>query len=78
MSGETVTNIIIMVYIFGIIGLVFGFSVGLGTINVILRNRSKKEIQEDSSLRWKYGLLVWLIAGFGCWIGIYLYNHSNF
>jgi hypothetical protein len=63
-----------MVYIFAIIGFFMGFGVGLGTINVLLRHRSKKDIQDDKSLRWTYGILVWFFAGVGCWLGVLIYN----
>jgi len=64
-----------MVYLFAIIGFVFGFSIGLGSINVALRYKSTKEIQSDKALRWKYGLLVWGFAFVGGWIGVQIYNN---
>lgn len=66
-----------MVYIFGIFGFVLGFAVGLGTINVLLRHYSAKEIQANKSFKWKYGLIVWLFAIFGGWLGVWLY-HNHF
>ena len=64
-----------MVYLFALVGLVFGFSVGLGTINVILRNKTKEEIETDKSLRAKFGLLVWGFAFVGGWLGVYIFNN---
>lgn len=64
-----------MVYLFTIIGFVFGFSIGLGTINVLLRNKTKDEIQNNKSLRWKFGVLVWIFAILGGFIGNYIFNH---
>ena len=64
-----------MVYIFVLFGFLMGFGVGLGTINVLLRRRSKAEIQGDSSLKWTYGVAVWVIAALGGGIGFWLYNH---
>lgn len=63
-----------MVYLFAVIGFVFGFSVGLGSINVALRYKTKEQIQNDKSLRWKYGILVWVFAIIGGWLGVQLYN----
>lgn len=64
-----------MVYIFGLFGLVMGFGVGLGVINVLLRHYSVKQIKENPSMRWKYGVLVWIFAGLGSWSGIWIYNN---
>ena len=63
-----------MVYIFGLFGFITGFAVGLGVINVMLRHYSGNEIQKDKSLRWTYGLAVWVFAGVGCWLGVLIYN----
>lgn len=63
-----------MVYIFALIGLAMGFGIGLGIINVLLRHKSIKTIKSDTSLRWTYGLLVWVFAGFGAWAGVWLHN----
>jgi len=63
-----------MVYLFGIIGFVTGFAIGLGVINVILRKKSIDEIKKNKSYRWKYGLLVWFFGFIGCRIGIILFN----
>ncbi len=65
-----------MVYIFSIFGLLMGFGVGLGVINVILRNATKDQIENDKSLIWKYGSLVWLFALGGGWLGYWVYNHN--
>lgn len=65
-----------MVYIFAFVGFVMGFGVGLGVINVLLRNRSLKDIQNDKSLRFRSGLAVWVFAGLGGWAGVWLYNYN--
>ena len=67
-----------MVYLFGIVGAIVGFSIGLGTINVILRNVPKEKLQSDRSIKWKYGSLVWIFFGFGGWLGIWIYNNHFF
>lgn len=63
-----------MVYLFGFIGLILGFGVGLGVINVFLRNYSRKELQTDKGLWWTYGLAVWIFAGLGCWLGLLIFD----
>ena len=65
-----------MVYIFGFFGFVMGFGIGLGVINVMLRHYSTKEIQENKSFKWTYGLAVWGFAAIGGWIGVWLYNQN--
>ena len=67
-----------MVYIFGVIGFVFGFSIGLGIINVLLQKRSKEEIQSNRALKWIYGPVVWAIAVLGCFIALKIYENSSF
>lgn len=64
-----------MLYIFGFFGFIFGFAIGLGTINVLLRQYSAKEIQENPSFKWKYGSIVWFFGVFGGWIGVWLFNN---
>jgi hypothetical protein len=64
-----------MVYIFGAFGFVIGFSVGLGVINVLLRNRSINEVKDHKSSKRVYGLAVWGLAAIGCWLGIGVYNN---
>ena len=65
-----------MVYIFSFFGFMMGFAVGLGTINVLLRRRSNSEIEKDKSLRWTYGVAVWIFAALGGWLGFWFYNNS--
>ena len=66
-----------MVYIFGTVGFIFGFSIGLGIINVLLIKRSKKEIQTNNSLKWVYGPMVWASAFLGLWIALQIYEKTN-
>lgn len=63
-----------MVYLFGFLGLVIGFLVGLWIINVLLRNVSKHELRSNKSIWRIYGLLVWLLAGFGSWLAVFVYR----
>ena len=64
-----------MVYIFGFFGFAMGFAVGLGVINVMLRHRSTEEIKKDKSLKWTYGVGVWIMAALGGWLGVWIYNN---
>jgi len=64
-----------MVYIFVICGFLMGFGVGLGTLNVILRYKTKEEIQNDNSLK-KYGLIAWVFALLGGVISYWIYAHN--
>ena len=64
-----------MVYIFVLCGFMMGFGIGLGTLNVMLRHRSKKEIKEDASLKW-YGLVAWGFALCGGVLGYWVYQHN--
>lgn len=65
-----------VIYAFGIAGFVLGFAAGLFIINMFLKNLSKRELLGDKSLRWTYGLAVWLFAGLGAWGGVWLYERS--
>ena len=63
-----------MVYLFGFFGFVFGFAIGLGLINVLLRHKSMEDIKKDKTAKWKYGLLVWLMSAIGAWAGISVFR----
>ena len=67
-----------MVYLFGVIGFVLGFGAGLFVINLYLRTYSKSELVKNKSLRWTYGLAVWIFAGLGAALGVWLYDRSIF
>ena len=67
-----------MIYAFGIVGFVLGFAAGLFVINLFLRTYSTPELVKTRSLRWTYGLAVWIFAGLGVWGGIWLYQRSIF
>jgi len=63
-----------MVYLFGIIGFITGFAIGLGIINVLLRKKSIDEIKANPKNKWKFGILVWVMGFFGMRIGVILFN----
>ncbi len=65
-----------MVYLFGIIGLILGFAVGLVIISLFLNGYSRRDLVRDNSLRWTYGLAVWVFAALGAWGGVWLYERS--
>lgn len=67
-----------MVYVFGIAGFVLGFIGGLFIIHLFLKNLSKRELLGDKSLRWTYGLAVWVFAGLGAWGGVIVAERSGF
>lgn len=67
-----------MVYLFGAIGLVLGFVAGLFVINIFLRTYSKSELVRNKSLRWTYGVAVWIFAALGSWGGVWFYERSFF
>ncbi|MBN8520759.1 MAG: hypothetical protein J0L77_02520 [Alphaproteobacteria bacterium] len=65
-----------MVYVFGIVGFLGGFAAGVFVIGQILRGRSRTELIQNKSLRWTYGLMVWVLAGLGAWAGVWLYAQT--
>lgn len=65
-----------MVYLCGIVGFVLGFVAGMFVINLFLSRYSKAELVKNRSLRWTYGLAVWVFAALGTWGGIWLYERS--
>lgn len=67
-----------MVYLSGVIGFILGFAAGLVVINLFLRTYSKSELVRNKSLRWTYGLAVWVFAGLGVWLGVWFYERSFF
>lgn len=63
-----------MVYLFGVLGFLGGFMAGLIVINVFLQNISREKLMKDKSLRWTYGVAVWIMAGIGAYVGILLHG----
>ena len=51
-----------MIYVFGTLGFFGGFILGQMVLAVLLRGKTRDELLNDRALRWKYGLLNWLIA----------------
>ena len=65
-----------MVYLCGIVGFILGFVGGIFVINLFLAGYSKGELLKNRSLRWTYGLAVWVFAALGAWGGVWLYDRS--
>ena len=63
-----------MVYLIGILGFLGGFCLGVMIIGMLLKRRSKSELMENKSLRWTYGVFVWVVALIGTWSAIAAYN----
>lgn len=51
--------------IVAIIGFLGGFALGLWILSILLRNRSRKDLLQDKSLHYSYGLLSWMLAILG-------------
>lgn len=67
-----------MIYVFGIVGFIGGFALGLFIINYLLRTRSKTELVRDKSVRWIYGTAVWAIASAASWAAVWVYRQDMF
>lgn len=65
-----------MIYLFGIIGFVLGFGVGLFAAAKLLRHYAREELLKNKSLRWTYGLGVWLMGAAGAFVGVWIYETS--
>ncbi len=63
-----------MVYLFGGIGFFLGFFAGQLLLLRLLKDRSREDLLKDSSLKWTYGLLNWMTAGLGAWLGVTIYT----
>lgn len=56
-----------MVYVAGIIGFIGGFFAGQMLLYFMLRHRSREDLLNDKSLKWKYGLINWGVAALGAY-----------
>lgn len=63
-----------MVYVVGFIGFIFGFILGQLVLLHLLRERSRRDLVMDKSLRWTYGILNWIIAGLSSYSFVFMYN----
>jgi len=67
-----------MIYLFGACGFALGFIAGMFVIHLFLRAYPTNELVKNKSLRWTYGLAVWIFAGLGVLLGVWLYDRSFF
>ena len=58
-----------------IAGLIIGFALGLGILNVLLKDKTKQELKTDKALQRKYGSLGWAVALLGALAGWWLANY---
>lgn len=63
-----------MVYGVGIIGFVLGFIVGQWLLLKLLKDVPKKDLVEDKTIRWKYGVFNWMIAALGAYVLVSAYR----
>lgn len=63
-----------MVYIVGTIGFILGFIAGQVILLKLLKDLPKDKLINDSSLRWKYGTLNWLLAALGSFVFVWAYK----
>lgn len=71
-------TLLFMIYLFGACGFVLGFVAGMFVVNIFLRTYNTRDLVKDKSLRWTYGLAVWIFAGLGTWAGVWLHDRSFF
>lgn len=58
-----------------IVGLLIGFGLGLGVLNVLLRDKTKQDLKTDKGLQRKYGALGWGVALLGALAGWWLADY---
>lgn len=62
-----------MIYVAGVFGFICGFGAGLAFLNFMLKNVSTEDLLDDPYIKWKYGLLCWIMAGAGAYVGVGIY-----
>ena len=69
-----------MVYLIGVTGFVIGFLAGQTLLIYLLRDSgiSNKELLEDKALRFKYGMMNWLVAVLGSFLFVWIYKRYFF
>ncbi len=63
-----------MVYVLGLIGFIVGFGAGQMLLHFLLRHKTKEELLNDDSLKWKYGLVNWGMAALGAYAFVQTYK----
>lgn len=64
-----------MIYIMGTFGLILGFFIGQMVLYFLLRNVPKDDLLNDRYIKWKYGLLCWIIAILGSYVFSNMYAY---
>ena len=63
-----------MIYVVGVIGFFGGFALGLMILSFLLRHVDRETLLTDKHIKWKYGLLTWIIAALGRYCSVYSYK----
>lgn len=63
-----------MTTIIGIAGFIGGFALGLLLAGYMLRRRSREDLVKNKTLRWTYGLAVWVFGAAGSWGALEVYK----
>ncbi len=63
-----------MIYVAGVLGFLGGFALGLMLLYFLLRNVSKEDMLNDPYIKWKYGILNWIIAILGSYSAVSMYE----
>ncbi|MCB1681161.1 MAG: hypothetical protein H6858_06770 [Rhodospirillales bacterium] len=63
-----------MIYFIGVVGFVGGFFLGQMVLYFMLRNVPREKLLNDPTIKWKYGILNWVIAVFGCYSMVVTYQ----
>ncbi len=63
-----------MIYVAGILGLIAGFFIGLMVLSFLLRDTDKEDLLNDPYIRWKYGIINWIIAILGSYAAVIVYE----
>ncbi len=64
-----------MVWVAGIFGFIAGFAGGQMLLLRLLKDKTRDELLNDRSLRWRYGVFNWMIAAGTCVLAIGLYRY---
>lgn len=63
-----------MIYLVGTLGFIFGFFAGQIMLLRLLRGVPNDELLSRADLRWKYGLLNWVVAILTAAAAVWLYG----
>lgn len=63
-----------MIYICAVTGFIIGFSFGQLLLFFLLRGVSREKMLEDKYIQLKYGTINWIVALFGAYAGVAIYQ----